>query len=189
MSTFINVLGFAMFMDVSYRYYVFSFVWWWLTTVPFIVTLFLTTVVVVIISPERAPCSRLRVTQSTSKQINLEIAKEIISPSTLLTECKQTEKHPKNKDAVVEKTSYAYNKKRIQYMAGMIERVFKDKPTRAAVDTTSYVYNKKRIQYMAGVVETMFKNPPAKSTEFDDELKLTKGMCITSRMRQNFMKG
>jgi len=59
----------------------------------------------------------------------------------------------------------------------------------AAVDTTSYVYNKRRIQYMAGVVETMFKNPPAKSTEFDDELKLTKGMCITSRMRQNFMKG
>lgn len=59
----------------------------------------------------------------------------------------------------------------------------------AAVDTTSYVYNKKRIQYMAGVVETMFKNPPAKSTDFDDELKLTKGMCITSRMRQNFMKG
>jgi len=32
--------------------------------------------------------------------------------------------------AVVEKTSYVYNKKRIQYMAGMIERVFKDKPTR-----------------------------------------------------------
>jgi len=59
----------------------------------------------------------------------------------------------------------------------------------AAVDTTSYVYNKKRIQYMAGVVETMFKSPPAKRTELDEELKLTKGMCITSRMRQNFMKG
>jgi len=31
---------------------------------------------------------------------------------------------------VVEKTSYAYNKNRIQYMAGMIERIYKDKPTR-----------------------------------------------------------
>jgi len=58
----------------------------------------------------------------------------------------------------------------------------------AAVDTTSYVYNKNRVQYMAGVVETMFKDPPAKRTDFDDELKLTKEMCIASRMRQKFLK-
>ncbi|KAF6039793.1 hypothetical protein EB796_001898 [Bugula neritina] len=63
MSSLINVLGLAMFMDFAYRYYIFSFVWWWITTVPFVVTLFLVTMVIVIAIPS---CSHYRMTLFTT---------------------------------------------------------------------------------------------------------------------------